>query len=534
MRKPVFPRILLIALLYIGVFVLLVSVQFAKRGGFTMKVGNFVVSGQYRQPSENDPPVAPNEYYLDGDAHVFFGGMDFGIMRGINGRTVEPRAAAIGSLYLVDYDGIKTEALPERMLISENAVQFIFYGGTELKFSTQYTGGSLEMRIVGVFQDDVSGIELPFKPQRRASIRDTGNSQFTVFADGTNYSFGLSPMDIERRMILIHAGGSQVSYRAVPDRKIFSPDDFILPQAETASAYNEFLTRWRDKNFSLWNRTVTELNNEDVVVAYEGEALVRGTYKAAIAAVPASFLRGTSRTHESSVYLGEMDQAYRLQNARDREKLSRLSRQINEKSLEFLVEPRVFEYFAARGHSNFIDAGADLVRTIDPSILSLDIAPGILEGYTDWKIIRPVMENPFELLVDQASFVISQSLSKIANTTDSVLGHLIFVSHGNQGDTEFNLRLGKALLVFAETVQNESWAGIGRSIILSALSIGDDAGPELSAKLYRILNPTDYHPRAAVITTPANVWTWTTARAVTAVQLSDTLNITVTFPAGET
>ena len=549
MRKPVFPRILLLLCVYCVFFVLLVVVQFAKKGGFTQKVGNFVVSGQYRLRGENDPPTAPNEYFLDGDVHVFFGGMDFGMIKGSDGR----------SLGLLRKGGGREETLPERMAVSEDSALFFFPGGSKLEFSTQYIGGSLEMQISCDFSEGFTDLELPFKPLPKAGIRNAGDGKFVVTANGVNYSFTQSVMDADSKLLLLKAGEAPVSYRAIPERKAFSPNDFILPQAQTLASYNEVITRWRDQSFSLWNRTISAQNDEDLVVAYAEEALARGTYKAAVAAVPPAFLNGKERTHRSSVYLGGLDQAYRSLANREREKIARLSRQINEKSLEFLKEPRVFEYFAVRGHSNFFDTGADLVRTIDPATLALDITPGILEGYTDWKAFRSTGENPFERLVDQACFVISESLRKAAIQGEAngiAPDGRVFSFYGKQGDTEFNLRLGKALIVFAESVKSSSWAGIGRSLVLSALSMGDASGiykaglvlsdtgkieenpapSDLSAaRLYRILKPLDTYPRAAVIGATVNsIWTWTAAQSVNASQENNVMDIAVGFPAGET
>jgi hypothetical protein len=253
-------------------------------------------------------------------------------------------------------------------------------------------------------------------------------------------------------------------------------------------------------------------------------------------------------TYESSVYLGNLDQAYRLLNADEREKLSRLTRQINEKSLEFLLEPKVFEYFAIRGNTNLFNSALELVRTIDSSILALDIIPGIFEGYSAWRIFHPDTENPFEDLVDHCCQVISDLLIK---TSD---GGWVFVyneggdypqagSSGPQASssgTEFNLRLGKAILVYAEAAHNNLWAGIGRSLILSAISTAEetDENPStelISAKLYRILCPLDTYPRAMGIGAPSgDIWAWTTAQAVSSSRQGDIMDISVTFPAGET
>jgi hypothetical protein len=251
MRKPIFPRILLIALLYIGIFILLVSVQFANLRDFTMRVGGFVISGQLGQSEDSEQP--PNEYYLDGNVHVIFGGMSFDLVNRSNGR----------SLNLIGTDGNRLEALPEYMIISDDSAHFVFSGGTELVFTSNYIEGGTEIRIAGIFAEDVTGIELPFAPQRRTRIPDAGNGHFIAVSGGINYSFGNSPMDAARMVLFVDAGGRPVSYRAIPDRLAFSPNDFILPQAETEEAYNEYLIRWRDGNFALWNRIVPALNNED-------------------------------------------------------------------------------------------------------------------------------------------------------------------------------------------------------------------------------------------------------------------------------
>ena len=516
MRKPVFPRIVLFIFLYFAVFVALVFIQFSKQGSFTQKVGSFVVSGQQRLPGEDDGQTAQNDFLLEGDTHVFFGGIDFGMITDSDGR----------SLMLTLKDGTKEEALPDRMTVSGESVVFGFPGGTQLEFSSQYAGGALLLIISGVFAGDVTGVELPFRPLRKSGIKDSGDGQFIVSADGSNYTFDRSPMDAEARVLFIKSGAAPVSYRAIPEKKGFSPEEFILPQALTDVAYNDAIIRWRDQNFSAWNRSISEQTDEDVIVAFAGEALIKGTYKAAVAAVPAAFLRGGGRSFESSVYLGGLDQASRSISAREREKFTRLSRLINEKSLEFLKEPRVIEFFAVRGQFNFIDAGAELVRAIDPAILALDTTPGILEGYLDWKTYRPNAENPFERLIDQACFVVSESLRKTVDES----GSKVFVFSGSPTDTETNLRLGKALLTYAETAGNGNWIGIGRSLILSALVMDNVS----SARLYRILNPVDSYPRGMPVVSSGNIWAWTAAQAVSASQQRDSLDINVRFPAGET
>ena len=83
MRKPVFPRIIILLLVYFLIFTTLVALQFAKQRAFTRKAGNMVVTWQSRAPGENDE-LLPNEYLLEGDVHILFGGIDFTIGKGID------------------------------------------------------------------------------------------------------------------------------------------------------------------------------------------------------------------------------------------------------------------------------------------------------------------------------------------------------------------------------------------------------------------------------------------------------------------
>jgi hypothetical protein len=540
MKRPLILKILLLFLLYGAVFIVIAMIQFGKEGGFTLRTGGMVVSGRYRQPAEGEAPPGPGEYLLGEDASVFFGGMEFCM-----GAKSEESV-----LRLFGGEGEGREVLPEKMAVSGESVVFGFEDGSELAFNTQYTGGVEELRISCALAEGTERLELPYKPLRKTGVRDLGDGQFIIISGGLNYSFGRSPLDSERGLLLFKTGRSVLTYGVVPEKGAFNPADFIIPQAQSKRSYDEVIARWKAENFSLWNRTVGSVNDEDMVIAYNQESIGRGTYKAAVSAVPAGFLNGGNRTFESSVYLGRLDQAYRSLDAADREKLGRLSRLINEKSLDFLKESHVFEYFAVRGHGNFMDQAAELVRAIVPATISLDMTPGIIEGYTDWKNYRALMENPFERLVDQACFVISENLKALPQ------GDRIFTFFGSQGETEFNLRLGKALLGWAEASGEDSWAGVARSLIISVLSLGDNTGAVkagmvisedgeillntapsrlTTARLYRVLASGEYFPRALPIGAAVNsIWTWTAAQNVSAVQDNNILDISVSFIAGET
>lgn len=534
MKKPVFPRIVGLFLLYSAVFVLLVMIQFTRQGAFTHHVGNMVVSGFYRLNDERGSVFSPNSYSVANGVSVFFGGIEF-CLNEDEGFIIIPERGGTESL------------TPEYMVLSGETALFRLSGGTELTFATRYAGGSLELRISGALGEGVRALELPYRPLRTSRVRDTRDGEITVIAGGIEYGFGKSVLNSDRRVLNIEAGSPAISYRAIPESKVFNPGDFIIGGAGTKEEYEAALSWWRDQSFSLWTRTIGNSNNEVTINAYIGDSLHRGAYKSAVAAVSPAFLNGDRRTFESSVYLGRLDIGLRSISLFEREKLSRLSRLINEKSRDILRDVHIIEYLAIRGYHNFIDDGAEIVKALDPASIPEDLTAGILEGWYDWRQYRPDQENPFDRLIDQACFVISGGV----RMTPKGEGVLVFNGNG-EADIEFNFRLGKALELYGETSGEDGWAGLGRSLILSILSMADSSGslPETmilsetgiireksesvrfnSSRLYKTI-PADACPHAAGLS--GGMWAWTTASGISMTQNSNMADISVSFPMGET
>jgi hypothetical protein len=528
-------------LLYGAVLLLLGTLQFAQKGTFTRQVGNLVVSGRYHSPKHL--PANTNHYPLAGDLLIFFGGMQFSITNQDDGFDV------------IRADGTKESMLPEAMTISGETLAVQLPGETELIFSTYDMGEKTELLIRAVLGEGILGLELPYKPLKTSRTYDRGDGQFEVVADtGVSYGFSRTLLDSERRVLVLHQETPFISYQSTLEGQTFTLQDFIITHAEDKQAYTEFIRRWRDQSFNLWGKSIATSNNEDLVLAYGGEAVSRGTYGNALAAVSSAFLNGNRRTYESTVFLGQLDQGLRSLAAFERDTSNRLSGMLREESLEFLKEPHVVEYLGIRGYLTLLEQGVKILSTLNPVTVSPDLLPGIFEGYMDWMRYRSitekigVQENPFQRFIDQMYFIISQSLNK------SLQG--VFVLYEGTADMEFNLRLGKALMVYGENTGAMDWAAIGRSLILSVLSLENEGGtvparllisetgtmsedtasPRLSsAQLYRILSPGENYPRAVSISSGTNaVWAWTGASAISVNQGNAMLDIAVSFPVDET
>jgi hypothetical protein len=242
-----------------------------------------------------------------------------------------------------------------------------------------------------------------------------------------------------------------------------------------------------------------------------------------------------------------LDQGLRTYAATERDTLGRLSRMVNERDPALFVEPNLISYLDIRGNRTLLDAIAAITLTLDPTTMTADQAVGFLEYARDWKRIRPNQENPFDRLVDQALFVFSGLLRKTPEDQ-------VFLVQNDKADPVFNLRAGRALI---RNPKNKAWEDIGRSLVVSALSLTDTSatlpslisvpagaavtpaqtdGQRISAsRIYRLLHPEDTLPRTVPFTLDAttSIWVWTGVPIRAALDGS-AIDIAVDFPVGST
>jgi hypothetical protein len=535
MRKPAVPRFIALFLLFTGIFIVLIQIQFGKKTDFTHRVGNLVIQGHYVQVPNGKKS---NTFALSGGLSVFFGGVEFLLREGFTLFTEEG----------------ETATHPLLMTVSNDGASFQLAEGPELFFTTQYTGGTIELVIRCAFADDgeerppeqetsLPALRIPYRalPTSRAQIR---NELPLINADGANYAFSRST---GTNTIILTAQEPVLSYRAVPDRETANPEAFIIAAARNQEEYDAAVTLWLDQSYSAWNRAVlrnsgdSEADNSALLIAYMTEALRRGTYRAA----GVSVLQNPQNTSwQACAYVGKLENALRLLAASDRERSARLARVFNEKSLDFLKESHVVDYLAIRGYNNLMNDAAGILRAVDPAEMTLEQAAGFLEGFTDWDSHHFGSYNPYDRFVDQALFVITKSLLKDSRTGYALaFGKII---SGGTSDTELNLRLGRALTQF----DDETRSALGKSLILSVLSLADSSGAiprrvsfdmgvfthgaELmpSFHIYRVCFTGENYARMQAVV--SGIWAWTAASSINSTTEDGRLDIIVNFPAGET
>ena len=542
MRKPVLPRILGLIVLYCLVFVVLVMVQFTKKGNFTRRINGMTISGQYLLKDEgSEEAVSENNQgdvvFVSGGASINFGGLEF------NMRTREPNEAFV----LIGPNNRITEAVVKNIKFSDDAANLKLEDGTELIFQARSAGGVPELWISGIFSPGISSIDIPVKLQRSSMIRETSEGNLNIMFDGSAYQFNRPVQIREKAVLSLNKGAASVSYRAIPEQKAFNPAVFADPRGR--QTYNEAITQWREQRFAYWGRIISTQTDEDAVSAYCGEAVSRGNYKDAVASVSENFLASSQRGYMASVFTGAMSYARRVFLQTEQERISRISKMISEKSADLLLEHKLIEYLMVRGFLIYAEESLDFFRTMDASLLTYDLCPGVFEGYADVKQFRTQGDNPFERLTDQACNIFSGGIRR-----DSEKG-LVLVFRGNTADIEYNLRLGRALSVWGSAASKDDWANLGFSLVMSVLKLQDNSGAVpasvtisesggfsgsnrntiSAARIYRLLSPGEYYPHAVLIGSAVNgIWAWTAAASIIPAQENNVLDLAISFPAGET
>jgi len=451
---------------------------------------------------------------VTGGIKIFFGGLEFNLK--------DEREKGL----LINEDDRLRAVNPELMTISEDMVRLGLPGGSSLIFSSLDSDKGPKLQITAELGEGVTEIAIPIVLRRASLVRE--NEQSLIMYGGSRYGFANPTDELERGRLVLSGERASVTYHSKEKKKTFDPEDYIIAAAQN---YDSIIENWRDACYARWNQNASSLQNEDEVIAYCIEALKRGSFQAAVAAVSGNFLNSSRQSYRSSVFIGGMSGANRSFTAAENEKISRINGLAREKSPGIFLEENVLDYLFSRNNTALSADVINIMQNTQAETLISDYCPGLFEAYSDFKHYRPAADNPLEHLTEQALLLVSENLNSDSEND------LLFASSSESANLEYSARLGKALINWAPA--DSPWAAIGRSLILSVLSNGGYG----DGKLYNMLlqggnlRPSgpaevqaDYYPRALPLSDP--VWIWTTSRSAAASYIDGNLNIAFSFPVG--
>ena len=503
MKKTLVSRIIGLAAMYCLVFCILVILQFSHTGNFSLSSGAMIIRGRYLQSEQvtNEQIPESGAQRVTGGIKVFFGGLEFSLK--------EEREK--GLLISGNGGGI-TAVSPEFITVTGSTARLGLPGGNVLVFNSFDSARGQELYIGAELAENVAEIIIPIVLRRSSVVRDNG--QLGIMYGGSRYSFVNPAQELENGKLILSKEKSSVSYRSRDEQRVFDPADYIIAQAQN---YESLLDNWRESSFVRWNQNAAFLQNEDDIIAYCVEALRRGSYTTAVGSISGDFLNSPRQSYRSSVFIGGMSGAYRSFTASENEKSNLITRLTRERSLDILKEEHILDFLFSRNSVALAEEVINIIQHAEAEMIVLDYCPGLFEAYSDFRRWRPGMNNPVKHLTEKALLIVSENLNYDSDND------LVYANGSESGSMEYGVRLGKALIDWAQ--EDTGWAAIGRSLVLSSLTSGGYG----SGRFYNMLDQTDYRPRAALLSDNA-FWAWTASPSVTTSYIEGNLNIAFSFP----
>jgi hypothetical protein len=450
----------------------------------------------------------PGRHEIAGGIKVFFGGLELNLSEA-RGR----------GMILINDDGTQTAVNPDYMIIADNTARFILPGGTVVVLSSFEISRDKELQMSVNLAENISEIIIPVVPRRSSLIRENGN--VGILYNNYRYFFGGQGKELENGRLTLSRTHSFVSYRSRGRQRIFNPSDYIIPQAQN---YAAAISNWQDLSYAYWSQNASFLQSEDDIVSYCSEALRRGHFLTAVTSAQREFRNSTQHGFRSAGFIGGMDRAHSVFVETERNMQNMITGLTRERSLTVLREENIIDYLYTRGNIMLANDIIDIINNLSPESIIMDYTPGLLEAYLNIKQWYRGTNNPVEPLIEQILLIISENISRDTER------NLVFAYPSEGNNLEFSLRLGMALNNWAQDAGDTEWTGIGRSLILSALT-GAEPG---AGRLYSKLRPFDYYPRAAWLA-DNGLWAWTVSPNATAAYTADgNLNISFSFPVNMT
>ncbi|GHT48739.1 hypothetical protein FACS1894102_2340 [Spirochaetia bacterium] len=517
---------------------------------------------------------APNEYFVDDDVGVFFGGMEFFLS-----------STELYGLSYVDMEENQHPIKPILMTISSEAVKFRLENSIDLSFYVQREDGVEELIISAVMDEKILDLQVPYRPLKNSKTKSTGNGEnenasLLVTFGAQNYKFDRPILDTSRRIINLNNKYPVVSYGIVKNDNAFNPLDFIISGAMEKTHYDEQINAWSARALRGWSDAINGgTTNEEIIAAYTSEMARHGNYSSAVSNISDAFKNSPSRTYLSTPFLGQLDLGLRTMSASEHSNTELYSTFLQDKSTNIFKPSHVFEYIALRDRSAIFDEVIAYTKTLDPSMINGETCAGVFEAWWawwKWKESQPhktytsplspqkkevVLENPFEIFIEKAISILQDSLNIDENN------RCVFFVENNSVDVLYNIRLGVAIAEYGNARGRTEWAALGRSLVLSALSFAFGDGAVSSAidmeinsadddeekqegkffvvrerssvlsttAIYKSLRFCDYYPHAVGAgSVYKGVWMWTISPNIAAAYENNVLDIGVNFPVGET
>jgi hypothetical protein len=541
MNNGAFKRALGLTFLYIGLFVLVVFLQFSRRPGLSENINGFSVRATYPKTDRSKPEAAPDTLRLG------YAGLQFEL----SPKSPAESVGADGSAARLTLSSI--DRLPNGVRVKLSPGVVITATSEKQRFALAATA-----------PDGVTAVRLRLLPSGSLRIAD-GAGRRNLSSSGVSYDLGLAAgsLDLKAGSLSLIPGDPGLSLaKAAPiqTKPSVTPSQakFVAQAPKDPDAVKAEIAAWRDKVWSGLSSTRFDGTkiawkgpdglsafSEKALAAYLAESLTRGIYQDAMVRVRGARDAWPDRLgYLTAPYFGGLVRKMRDFEASDAAEMKRLAQLIADKSPMLLEKEGFLRFLIERSPGDLAMGALHLAAGLDQSKLTVRQMVGLLGCAVDAKSYLKDEDNPLRDLGAAADRLVS-SVRKSAN------GYFLVTEDDGSIDLRLSLLAGNALVAFGQVASKPVLLGVGQSLVEGVIGLADAQGfaparvlvrdgaleqrtgtlpPE---DIYPLMADNPYYPHEVNFGRDApGIWAWTCSPAVSLKTNGSKYVFTARFPEG--
>ncbi len=548
MNSGAIKRALGLTFLYIGIFVLIVIVQFSRGPGFSEKFNQLSVNATYPRTGRGDAGAAPDTLRLN------YAGFQIA-------------ADAASPVELLGQDGAAKVVALKSVEKIRGGVRVRLEGGLELKVTVDPSNG--ERYTLGASAPDGStGVRLRYSLQGKARL---GEKDGRLVLDSGRGSYDISlpaaALSKDRGTLILDPRDSSSSGIAFVGR---APQTAMPPAAKVAetfiaqapkdpATFKTEIAAWRDKVWAALSSSRFDPDkvtwslpdgssrfSERAYLGYYSEALARDAGPEVFARVRAARDRWPDRmSYLSAPYVGGLLPKMQALEAADLLEVKRISQLIQDKSPAIFEKENLIHFLLDRSPFALAQDALRYAAGIDPSKLSIRQTVGLLGCIVESRSYLKDEENPFKAFGAAADRIVA-SVKKTGS------GFFLLTEDDGSTDLRVSLMAGSYLLRYGSNEGKDMLVGVGQSLVEGVLGLGDaqafapakvtvrsgdleqKSGTLAPEDIYSLVAGNPYYPREVSFyrDIAPGAWSWTCSPSLTVDAKANRFVFTADFPQG--
>lgn len=549
MKSGAFRRAIGLTILYIGLFFILVLVQFSKGPGLSVKYGGLAVNASYPKAAPGKAGGPPESLRLS------YSGLSFLV----SSKSIAESVAADGSATPLALASV--DKLP-------NGVSVKFSSGVELR-ATVDSGPPERFALAAAAPDGVAAVRLRLAPSR--SIRIAVNDGLRVLESG-GAAYGVTldagSLDPVEGLLSLQPGDAGLGLARIPPvaqptqiAQASATEKLVVQATKDPDAFKAEISAWRDNVWSGLSSARFDPEkitwkgadglpafSEKALTAYVAESLTRGGYTDALARVRGARDKWPDKlSYLSAPYLGSLAPKMAALDAADQAEAKRLAQLVSDKSPSIFEKDGLLRFLIDRAPSLLAQDAFRFATSIDPSKLSIRQAVGLLAAALDAKSILNLKDedNPFKDPAATADLI-------VAAARKTAGGLFLVTDDDGSSEVKISAFAGTLLVSYGTSAGKAALVGIGQGLVEGYLGLTDAQGfaptrvitragaveqrtgsmpPE---DIYPLVADNPYYPREVSFyrDVAPGFWAWTCAPSLLVQASASRYVFTATFPTG--